>query len=220
MGKLIIDEAGGARREIPLEKERTTIGRHPDNDICLPDMAVSGRHAVVHSNGQDALLEDLSSTNGTLVNGRAISRYTLLPGDMIAIGRNRIVYASFEWSAAPPPMPMPAPPQAPATDWGLKTPTTPPRLPFGKLRIVNGPNLGKELELSKPLTTVGRPGQIVVAITRRMDGYFITHAGGPLVNPKPRVNGREITYTARKLTDSDQIEVAGTKMLFMLTQEQ
>ena len=201
MGKLIIDETDGSKRVVILAKDRTTIGRHPDNDICLEDLAVSSRHAIVHSNGQDALLEDLGSTNGTLVNGRQISRYTLLPGDSIAIGRNRIVYASLELTI----------------DAGSGSPPLPkPRLPLGKLVVTSGSGVGREMELKRPLTTVGRPGQLVVAITRRLDGYFIADAGGPVVNPKPRVNGKEIGYAAHKLIHNDLVEVAGTTMRFLV----
>ena len=73
MGKLIVTEADGKSRELALDKERVTIGRHADNDIALNDKAVSGHHAVVITILSDSFLEDLDSTNGTLVNGKQVA---------------------------------------------------------------------------------------------------------------------------------------------------
>lgn len=204
MGKLIIHEADGSTVDIPLDKPRLTIGRHPENDICFDDMAVSGRHAIVHCDGQEALVEDLDSTNGTLVNGRAISRATLMPGDTIAIGRNRLVYASQDWAEEDAPLA------------GTGSGDSMRRLPVGKLRVDSGSGVGRELELGKPLTTVGKPGQCIVAISRRADGYFISDAGSTPTRPRPSVNGEPLGDGARALKHEDHIEVGGTQLSFLL----
>src|SRR5208337_4462047 len=78
--------------DVPLARERTTIGRRADNDICLPDLAVSGEHAVVVTILADSFLEDLGSTNGTQVNGKAIGKHFLRDRDRIEIGHHRLVY--------------------------------------------------------------------------------------------------------------------------------
>jgi hypothetical protein len=92
MTKLVLFLPDGTTLDIPLARERTTIGRRADNDICLPNLAVSGEHAVVVTILADSFLEDLGSTNGTLVNGNPIAKYFLRDRDQIDIGRHRLVY--------------------------------------------------------------------------------------------------------------------------------
>jgi predicted component of type VI protein secretion system len=92
MGKLVHFDANGASREIKLDRERITIGRRPDNDVCLPQPPVSGAHAAVVTILADSFLEDLGSTNGTLVNGKAVTKHFLRDGDEIDIGREILVY--------------------------------------------------------------------------------------------------------------------------------
>jgi len=93
VAKLIVTDANGATKEVPLSKERVTIGRAPDNDIPFTgDKAVSGHHAVVITILQDSFLEDLDSTNGTQVNGKQVAKHPLSNGDVISIGRNTLKY--------------------------------------------------------------------------------------------------------------------------------
>jgi hypothetical protein len=99
MGKLVLRLPDGATREIALERERVTIGRRADNDICLPYPAVSGEHAAVVTILDDSFLEDLNSTNGTLVNGKAITKHFLRDHDEIDIGRHKLVYYSGNYPA-------------------------------------------------------------------------------------------------------------------------
>ncbi len=84
----------GTTLDVPLARERTTIGRRADNDICLPDLAVSGEHSVVVTILADSFLEDLGSTNGTLVNGRAIAKHFLRDRDQVEIGRHKLIYCA------------------------------------------------------------------------------------------------------------------------------
>jgi predicted component of type VI protein secretion system len=97
MGKLVLRIHGGGHREFPLERERLTIGRRADNDICLPFPAVSGEHAAVVTVLDDSFLEDLGSTNGTLVNGKAITKHFLRDYDEIDIGRQMLVYVTGDY---------------------------------------------------------------------------------------------------------------------------
>lgn len=94
MGKLVLFLADGTTKDLPLDRERITIGRRADNDVCLPYPAVSGEHAQVVTILDDSFLEDLGSTNGTLVNGRAVTKHFLTDHDMIDIGRQRLTYRS------------------------------------------------------------------------------------------------------------------------------
>lgn len=232
MGKLIITDAGNLDSEFVLSQERTTIGRHANNDLVLSDKAVSGKHAVIVMLEGDAILEDLDSTNGTRVNGERVTRYPLATGDVISIGRNTLTFTGdaeegqdFErtmvlrttpdsrLSNSPstlgmPPLSAAAPAPAAAAIAGKPL--------LGKLRVISGSNRGKELELTKALTTIGKPGIQVAAITRRADGYYIVQVGGGSGDRRPIVNGVEIDAQARRLGHGDRIELAGTEMEFSL----
>lgn len=102
MGKLVLFLADGTTLDVPLDRERITIGRRADNDVCLPYPAVSGEHAQVVTILADSFLEDLGSTNGTLVNGKPVTKHFLTDHDMVDIGRQRFTYLSD--SAAQPSM--------------------------------------------------------------------------------------------------------------------
>lgn len=222
MGKLIITESSGATRELVLDKERVSIGRHADNDICLNDKAVSGHHAVIITILSDSFLEDLDSTNGTLVNGKQIAKHPLSSGDTVSIGRNSLRYEGdepaggedFEKTMILRPSQMAAAmgttPAAAAAS-GEGKPQT------GRLRVETGSNAGRELELTKALTTIGKPGVQVAAITKRADGFYIVHVGGGTGGKRPLVNGAEIDQQARKLSANDIIELAGTQMRFLVS---
>ena len=227
MAKLIVTDGSGATKEVPLNKERVTIGRAPDNDIPFTgDKAVSGHHAVVITILQDSFLEDLDSTNGTQVNGKQVAKHPLSNGDVVTIGRNTLKYQGetqgeeddFEKTMIIRPGQMGAAFDKDVHKAAGPAPAAPPPTPMvGKLKVSTGPNAGKELVLTKALTTLGRPGDQVAAITRRADGYYIVHVGGQGGGTKrPVVNGKEIDIQAVKLASNDVIELAGTKMNFLL----
>ena len=226
MSKLTVTDANGATKEVPLNKERVTIGRAPDNDIPFPgDKAVSGHHAVVITILQDSFLEDLDSTNGTQVNGKQVAKHPMSNGDVIMIGRNSLKYQGegggeeddFEKTMIIRPGQMGAAFDANVNKAAPAAAAPPPTPMVGKLKVASGPNAGKELVLTKALTTLGRPGDQVAAITRRADGYYIVHVGGQGGGTKrPVVNGKEIDVQAVKLAANDTIELAGTRMNFLL----
>ncbi|WP_028079282.1 FHA domain-containing protein [Solimonas soli] len=223
MGKLIVTDGSGQKQEFALVKERVSIGRHPDNDIALNDKAVSGRHAIIITILKDSFLEDLDSTNGTQVNGRTISKHPLTHGDEITIGRNVLRYEAeagadddFEKTMILKPGQFGAAFESQVQAATASAPVAPPAKPLlGKLRVVSGPNAGKELELSKALTTIGKPGVQVAAITRRADGYYIVHVGSDTGTKRALVNGAEINAQARRLSPGDVIELLGTQMNFV-----
>ena len=260
MAKLILSMETTMLKEIPLNKERTTIGRKPHNDIQIDNLAISGEHAVVITILNDSFLEDLGSTNGTFVNGQSVKKHFLKNGDTIELGKYRLKFVSelpqqtsnadfektmilrpgaahkpaVEPSAAPvpaaaaaPASPAAAPAEAapaavPAhlsTSPGMTppphtaAPAAAPALPLGAIQILSGGNAGKEMELTKTLTTLGKPGVQVAVIARRPHGYFITHVEGASF---PVVNGKALDAQAHQLADHDVIELAGTKMEFFL----
>ncbi len=233
MAKLILSMDGLVLKEITLAKERTTIGRKPHNDIQIDNLAVSGEHAVIVTILNDSFLEDLGSTNGTLVNGQPIKKHFLQPNDVIELGKYKLKYineapkaaaaADFEKTMVlrpgtmPKPAAAPAPVQASAASASMSTAATAvapaPAAPArqGAIQLLSGANVGKELLLTKALTTLGKPGVQVAVITRRPQGYFITHVEGANF---PVVNGKTLDAQAHPLNDHDVIEIAGTKMEF------
>lgn len=242
MAKLILSMDGLVLKEISLSKERTTIGRKAHNDIQIDNLAVSGEHAVIVTILNDSFLEDLGSTNGTLVNGQPIKKHFLQPNDVIELGKYKLKYineapkvaaaADFEKTMVLRPGSMPKPSAAPAPAAGPKadgdmTQKNPgggapavapaqaaaPAIPVrqGAIQLLSGANVGKELILTKALTTLGKPGVQVAVITRRPQGFFITHVEG---GSFPVVNGKALNAQAHPLNDHDVIEIAGTKMEF------
>ena len=240
MAKLILSMDGLVLKEIPLTKERMTIGRKPHNDIQIDNLAISGEHAALVTILNDSFLEDLNSTNGTLVNGQPIKKHFLQNGDVVELGKYKLKFISdlpaaregetdFEKTMVLRPgsiQPQEAPAGSavgeatPANFGDVRIPSPPPAAPaaaaaplLGVVQILNGANAGKELELVKTLTTLGKPGVQVAVITRRPHGYFITHVEG---GQFPVVNGKTLDAQAHPLADHDVVEIAGVKMEFFL----
>src|SRR2546428_2116961 len=94
MAKLILSMDGLILKEITLSKERTTLGRKPHNDIQIDSLAVSGEHAVIVTILQDSFLEDLGSTNGTVVNGQPVKKHFLQNNDIIELGKYKLKYVN------------------------------------------------------------------------------------------------------------------------------
>jgi len=124
---------------------------------------------------------------------------------------------------APAPVPRPVPEEKPEpashteTSAGVDPSTAPSALPLAKLQVLSGSFAGRELELTKALTTLGRPGVQVAAITRRAEGYFIVHVESGEEGDYPLVNGQPIGAQARKLNDNDVVQLAGVKMGFFMS---
>ncbi len=120
--------------------------------------------------------------------------------------------------AVPEPQPQPQPQPEPAahieTSAGIDPSNAPNALPLAKLQVLSGAFAGRELELTKALTTLGRPGVQVAAITRRAEGYYVVHVESGEEGDYPLVNGQPIGAQARKLTDNDVLQLAGVKMGF------
>jgi pSer/pThr/pTyr-binding forkhead associated (FHA) protein len=100
MAKLIISFEGAALKTVPLNKDRITIGRRPENDIQVDNLGVSGEHAAIVTMQNDSVIEDLKSTNGTLVNGQLVEKRLLQNNDVIEIGKHKIKYVAEPVAAA------------------------------------------------------------------------------------------------------------------------
>ena len=94
MAKLILSLDGQVIKEFTLNKERSTIGRKPHNDIQIDNLAVSGEHAIIMTILNDSFLEDLGSTNGTLVNGQPVKKHFLQDNDVVEIGKYKLKYVN------------------------------------------------------------------------------------------------------------------------------
>jgi hypothetical protein len=243
MAKLILSMDGLVLKEIPLTKERTSIGRKPHNDIQIDNLAISGEHAVIVAILNDAFLEDLNSTNGTYVNGMAVKKHVLKENDVVELGKYRLKFLkdgqdfaatnTFEKAFMPQgeSAQLGNAPRAhtetmlgfaettltdsnPTNGWQAPAGGAAPHSEtMGVVQILSGRNAGRELDLSKSLTTLGKPGVQVAVITRRPHGYFITHVEGDAF---PILNGRQLDAQAHLLGDHDVIEIAGVKMEFYL----
>jgi pSer/pThr/pTyr-binding forkhead associated (FHA) protein len=94
MPKMIVSIDGVVIKEVQLTKDRTSLGRRPYNDIVIDNLAVSGEHAVLQMSGNEVYLEDLNSTNGTYVNGKAVKKLLLQNSDTVEIGKYKIKYVN------------------------------------------------------------------------------------------------------------------------------
>ncbi|MGH8603526.1 MAG: FHA domain-containing protein [Gammaproteobacteria bacterium] len=237
MGKLVLSMNGAVQGEYKLDKERVFLGRKPENEIQVDNLAVSGKHALIVTILDDSFLEDLGSTNGTYVNGKLIrKKHALSNGDVIGIGKHELSYINEHATAddeefektmiVKPGSAIAAAAIAEAAEKAVKEvapgaqAAAASAIPLGKIHVLNGPVAGKELPLTKALITLGRPGAQVAVISRRPQGYFLTHIEGkndygPLY---PIVNGEPIGPKAFSLQDRDIVEIAGIKMEFTLNE--
>lgn len=216
MPKLIVSLDGAIIKEVQLSKDRTTVGRRPYNDVVIDNLAVSGEHAMLQLRPEGVVLEDLHSTNGTYVNGKAVKRQLLDNGDTIEIGKYRLKFiadapaSQFEktvmiksGSAAGV-----APPKSAAA----ASPSAEGPLPRAIIKVLSGAAAGREVPLVKVVTTIGKPGIAVAAITRRPQGYLLAHVDG---DQPPMLNGEPVSSEPTALKDGDQLELAGTRMEFV-----
>jgi hypothetical protein len=204
MPQLIASVEGVEIKHVYLQKDRTTLGRSPDNDIVFDNMVVSGHHCVFELKGlAEVSIEDLRSTNGTYINGKMVKRQKLQDGDIVAIGNFRVQYvassdrqSSFGETAA---MKLDA--------MGM------PRVLHAVFKVLNGSSAGLEVPVVKAVTTFGKPGVSVAAVSHRREGYYVAHLDGATA---PTLNGDAIGPDPVMLSNHDVVEIAGTRMLFQL----
>ncbi|MFN4350792.1 MAG: FHA domain-containing protein [Hylemonella sp.] len=208
MPKMIVSIDGVVIKEVQLTKERTTFGRRPYNDVVIDNLAVSGEHAALQMSGNEVTLEDLNSTNGTYVNGKAVKKQALQNGDTIEVGKYKIKFVNeaeapgFDKTMLFKPGETPVPAAAAVEGGNLN----------GALRVLSGTASGREVPLTKAVTTVGKPGVAVASISRRSQGFVVAHVEGSGI---PLLNGAPIGNEPVALKSGDVIELAGTKMQFI-----
>ena len=205
MARLIITHQGTVIKEYDLSKEKVTVGRKPSNDIVLDDPTVSGLHAAfLHM--QHTYIEDMNSTNGIKLNGKAVSKRQLNHGDLVLIGQHEFKFIDdavqdFESTV------IIAPPKqaSVATKKAIKA----------SVVIAKGPKEGESIALNKPYTKLGSASQVAV-IARRGESYYLMPMSGGSQGDSPKLNGKQIGAESMLLKNSDIIEVASTQLKFTL----
>ena len=217
MAKIFVTLDDNLIKVVPLLKERMTLGRRPYNDIVVDNLAVSGEHAALQAIGNEYYIEDLNSTNGTFINGKKIKRQILHAGDAIEIGKYTIKYANDVVD-----------PKTAAASNGKDGDDVQDEMPsadklnlfeqtrfaeiYVAIKILSGTSTGKEMPLVKVVTTIGKPGEAVIAITKRPKSYVVAHVEGA---SRPMLNGVSFGIDAVPLKNGDLFELAGTAMQFI-----
>jgi pSer/pThr/pTyr-binding forkhead associated (FHA) protein len=227
MGKLVVSLDGVVIKEVQITKDKTTLGRRPYNDIVIDNLAVSGEHAVLQMVGSDVFIEDLNSTNGTYINGKAVKKQLLAHNDTVEVGKYKIKFMVEDGTDYEKTMIMkPGAMASGAAQPGYASPSR--ASGFGALagsgsggsgnvgpatiRVMNGAAAGREVVLTKVVTTVGKPGVQVASITKRPTGYVLAHVEGAA---RPTVNSTPLSGETVSLKNGDVIELAGTQMQFV-----
>jgi pSer/pThr/pTyr-binding forkhead associated (FHA) protein len=214
MPKMIVSIDGVVIKEVQLTKDRTTLGRRPYNDIVIDNLAVSGEHAVIQMAGNDVSLEDLNSTNGTYINGKAVKKQQLANNDTIEIGKYKIKYVNEQQQEGFERTMVIKPGAAGLAPTGVPAPAAAPTAASAgnaAIKVLSGAAAGREVPLVKVVTTIGKPGVAVAAITKRPHGFVVAHVEG---SSKPTLNGTPIGAEPVTLKDGDVLELAGTQMQF------
>jgi pSer/pThr/pTyr-binding forkhead associated (FHA) protein len=210
MPNMIVSIDGVVIKDVQLTKERTTLGRRPYNDVVIDNLAVSGEHAVVHLRGDEVEIEDLGSTNGTYVNGKPVKRQELFNGDVIEVGKYKVRFLHEERQPDFEKTMLFKPGMVPSGG-ASRTPFATPLI-SAYIKVLSGAASGREVDLTKIVTTIGKPGVAVASITKRPHGFVLTHVEG---NHPPSLNGSAIGMSPTPLQSGDVLELAGTQMQFM-----
>ena len=224
MGKLVVSLDGVVIKEVQITKDKTTLGRRPYNDIVIDNLAVSGEHAVLQMVGQDVFIEDLNSTNGTYINGKAVKKQLLAHNDTVEVGKYKIKFmvddgTDYEKTMIMKPgaMSLGSSPggytsSGRTSSFGALSGGASGNVGPATIRVMNGAAAGREVVLTKVVTTVGKPGVQVASITKRPTGYVLAHVEGAL---RPTVNNTPLAGETVGLRNGDVIELAGTQMQFV-----
>lgn len=224
MAKLIVTVDDSVLGYYFLDKERFVIGRQPHNELQIDEPGVSKEHATIVTIGNDQILEDLGSTNGTSVNGVRVGRHILQNGDVIQIHTYQLRYINQKavpdrdfdktmilqalnkaapMASHPPPLPE-----------KVVTPDARPpvfEIPAAGVKSLKGQNAGSIVALDQVLKTFGTAPSELAVIMCRPHGYYISHVVGKTY---PRINGVSIGTAQRELNENDVIEVGGEELQF------
>jgi len=208
MPKITVSMDGVVLNEVILTKAATTLGRRPYNDVVLDNLTVSGEHAVLHMQGDRVTVEDLHSTNGTYVGGQAVKNEELRHGDIVEMGRYRIRFEADAATGAAPGVS-----QLDVLETQTNSTETLPAQEgsSGLIKVLSGPAAGREMALTKVVTTIGKPGVSVAAITQRRNTFYVHHVEG---DERMTINDKSIEENPCVLQSGDRIKLAGTEMQF------
>lgn len=216
MATIILAKDGIDLQAFPLLKARTTIGRRTYNDIVIDALGISGEHAVIAMTPGEIFFEDLDSTNGSQLNGQPVKRHFLQDGDIIELAAHTIRYCADDVALGT----TAAIALAPAgqdTLGDMRQTTVPSQMTLpdkskAVIRILKGVGAGKEIPLTKTMTTIGRPGIQVAVLAKTQQGFSLTHIEGRI---PALVNGAPIGAATRMLANGDLIEMSGAEMVFV-----
>ncbi len=238
MSRLVLKFDDAVLKEIPMGSRPVSIGRAPDNDIAIDNLAVSNYHARVYPEAGQLVVEDLNSLNGTFVNEQRVERAAIRDGDSILIGKHHIQVDEDHDAALPVDarrkMAAPKVDETVVLDtrerremlqqavaFGERSQLAPGRARLATLAVLGGKTDQKEYLLASKLVVIGKSEmatvrlrgwfapQVAAQINRREDGYYLGRA-----DRVPTVNGQPISGPTR-LSDGDLIEVAGVRLSFL-----
>ncbi|MFO7604587.1 MAG: FHA domain-containing protein [Gammaproteobacteria bacterium] len=210
MSKLALSFKGQSLKLFSIRRGSLFIGSDPACEIHIDSLAINARHARLDTEDQVTVLHNLATAEGEglLVNQQKVEQHTLKDGDVIQIGKHTLTYKYepiqdedlevSQYSSATLEMPDTRSQEALRPGW---------------LQIMTGQNLGKTLSLNRSMTNLGKPGVATALITRRNDGYFISHLEG---KQPPLVGNQPIGAKNHKLNDGDTIQIGNVKMQFYL----
>lgn len=220
---LILTLEGNVIREYPIANHNLAIGRRHGNDIQLNDMTLSGRHALISIVQDNVFIEDLDSTNGTLLNGCHIKKVVLEHGDIIQIGHHQLTYLCEQDTPYTPTMFVKA--EHDETQFIYSGDIDEENLSkgnsLGVLKTVNKRQspAGPVMELRKTYNTIGFRGKRMALISRGSSGYSITAITGShsrRASDVPLLNGEQLDDSQQLLQPGDLITIAGYDLLFYL----
>lgn len=241
MAKLILKYEAAVLKEVNVGAQPLTIGRAPDNDIQVDNLAVSSHHAKIVNEAGKLVVEDLNSMNGTFVNNQRVKRVTLKPGDVVLVGKHTI---EVRGEAEAPPVGAPVAPAKPvmpkmeetmvldtkkrremlaaahAMGEGTQA-AAPTRVRIPSLVVLGGKTDQGEYLLSNKLTVIGKSEMATV----RLRGWFAPKVAAQInkredgyyigtADKVPVVNGQAI-HGPTRLNDGDTIELGKVKMSFV-----
>ena len=226
MSKLTLSFKGTVLRVFPVLKGSMLIGNDPKCKLHIDSLAIQPQHARLDTQGDTSVLVDLDTKAGTFINSVPIKKQMLKDGDVIRVGKHLLTYhyesvpelteeldpeidtVQLELAAE-------ASPELTKPERSTATPTV--NADDGKrlawLQIMNGQNLGKTISLNRSMTNLGKPGVATAVITRRTDGYFLSHLEG---DKPPLVNNKPIGTHSYKFIDGDTVQIGNIKMQFFL----
>lgn len=216
MPKLILTLDGAVIREYSIDKDSISVGRKHGNDIQLNDLTISGRHSLITKVGENIFIDDLGSTNGTLLNGARVAKSKLQHSDVIQVGNYQFTFFSNEEEDYEPTMFL----RAEIEDTKIinmkqKSTSDNTGAKLGAVRVLSGPLKDKVLELRKAFNTLGFNGMKMAIIARNTSNYTISAIKNEDSFNIAMVNGTDISVEARELKEHDIIELANTKIEFI-----